>query len=153
MASFGVFGSYLIIETSQKWGRILWNPWQCKLKLKHMKNPSFGTLHNPLPSQSEMQGRKPEEEIQQPTFSHGCTKFRTPCETTWGNQRISHTMRNFAWYAKSSCGPTPLDFYLQIFCVISYFLLVIKIDFFFYIFTYLLCVTSGTHRDVRREHL
>ncbi|KAL6322771.1 hypothetical protein AAG906_018652 [Vitis piasezkii] len=31
-----------------------------------MKNPSFGALHSPLPSQSEMQGRKSEEEIQQP---------------------------------------------------------------------------------------
>ena len=61
MASFGIFGSYLIIETSQEWGRILWNPWQCKLKLKYMKNPNFGALHNPLPSQLEMQERKPEE--------------------------------------------------------------------------------------------
>ena len=59
-----------------------------------MKNPSFGALHSPLPSQSEMQGRKPKEEIQQPTFSHGCVKFRTPCETTRGSQRISHGMRN-----------------------------------------------------------
>ena len=60
-------------------------------------------------------------------------QFRTPYETTRGNQRISHTMGNFAW--------TPLDFYLQIFCVISYFLLVINLDIFFYIFLYLL-VTS-----------
>ena len=53
-------------------------------------------------------------------------KFRTPCQTTRSSQRISHTMRNFAYHAKSSCAPTPLDFYLQIFCVISYFLLVIN---------------------------
>ena len=46
-----------------------------------MKNPSFGALHSPLSSQSKMQGRKPEEEIQQPAFSHGYAKFRTPCET------------------------------------------------------------------------
>ena len=46
-----------------------------------MKNPSFGALHSPLPSQSEMQGRKPEEEIQQPAFSHGYVK-------------ISHSMQN-----------------------------------------------------------
>ena len=46
-----------------------------------MNNPSFGALHSPLSSQSKMQGRKPEEEIQQPTFSHGYAKFRTPCET------------------------------------------------------------------------
>ena len=46
-------------------------------------------------------------------------QFRTLCE-------ISHTMRNhkrqpknFAHHAKSSCAPTPLDFYLQTFCVIS----------------------------------
>ena len=47
-----------------------------------MKNPSFGALHSPLPSQSEMQGGKPEEKVQQLAFSHGCAKFRTPCETT-----------------------------------------------------------------------
>ena len=98
MASFGVFGSYLIIETSQEWGRILWNPWQCKLKLKYMKNPRFGALHSHLPSQSEIQGRKSEEKIQQPAVSHGCEKFLTPCETTWGSQgfhtpcQISHEM-------------------------------------------------------------
>ena len=45
-----------------------------------MKNPSFGALHNPLPSQSEMQGGKLEEKIQQQAVSHGCAKFRTPCE-------------------------------------------------------------------------
>ena len=86
-----------------------------------------------------MQGRKLEEEIQQPAFSHGYAKishsmrkFRGgaaaglsegqishTCETTRGSQIISHTMQNFAWYAKSSYAPTPLDFYLQIFCVIS----------------------------------
>ena len=73
-----------------------------------MKNPSFGALHSPLPSQSEMQGRKPEEKIQQPTFSHGYAEnshsmrksrggaviglraglserqFRTPCEISHG---------------------------------------------------------------------
>ena len=47
-----------------------------------MKNPSFGALHSPLLSQSEMQGGKPKEEIQQLAFSHGCVKFRTPCKTT-----------------------------------------------------------------------
>ncbi|RVX07034.1 hypothetical protein CK203_030527 [Vitis vinifera] len=39
---------------------------QCKLKLKYMK--SFGALHSLLPSQSEMQERKSEEEIQQSHF-------------------------------------------------------------------------------------
>ena len=60
-----------------------------------MKNPSFGALHNPLPSQSEMQGGKPNEKIQQQAVSHGCAKplevargFRTPCQ-------ISHGMQNF----------------------------------------------------------
>ena len=52
-----------------------------------MKNPSFGVLYDPLPSQSEMQGRKSEEEIQQPAVSHGGAKFHTPCQ-------ISHGMRN-----------------------------------------------------------
>ena len=41
----------------------------------------FSKLGNRLPTQSEMQGRKPEEEIQQPAFSHGYAK-------------ISHSMQN-----------------------------------------------------------
>ena len=62
-----------------------------------MNNPSFRALHSPLPSQSEMQGRKPEEEIQQTTFLHGCANFahhakplevakgfRTPCQIFHG---------------------------------------------------------------------
>ena len=64
--------------------------------------------------------------------------------------KISHTMRNhlrqpkdfthhanFAWYAKSSCALTLLDFYIQIFCVISQFLLVTNLDIFFYIYFYI----------------
>ena len=46
-----------------------------------MKNPSFGALYGPLPSQLEMQGRKQEEEIKQLAFSHRYAK-------------ISHSMRN-----------------------------------------------------------
>ena len=94
MASFGVFGSYLIIETSQEWQRILWNPWQCKLKLKYMKNPSFGALHSLLPSQSkickeENQRKKSNNQhfrMVVRNFTHHAkplkaTKgFRTPCE-------------------------------------------------------------------------
>ena len=142
MASFGIFGSS--------------NPWQCKLKLKYMKNLSFGALHNPFPSltigcqanqrcKEENQRKKSnnqhfrmamrkfriaceikrknscrtESRTEWKTISQCCAKFHTPCETTRGSQRISHTMQNFTWYAKSSYAPTPLDFYLQIFCVIS----------------------------------
>ena len=35
----------------------------------------FAKLGNRLSSQSEMQGRKPEEEIQQPAFSHDYAKI------------------------------------------------------------------------------
>ena len=113
------FGSFLISETSQEWGRILCNPWQCKLKLKYMKNLSFGALHSPfsklgnrLPSQSKMQGRKLDEEIQQPTFSHGYAKIshsmrkikrRSNCRTEW--KTISHTMRNLKRQLKKFCTP------------------------------------------------
>ena len=37
---------FFIIKTNQEWGIILYNPWQSKLKLKHMKNPSFGELRS-----------------------------------------------------------------------------------------------------------
>ena len=46
-----------------------------------MKNPSFGALHSPLPSQSEMQGKKIRK--RNPTTSI----FAWLC-------KISHTMRN-----------------------------------------------------------
>ena len=72
-----------------------------------MKNPSFGVLYDPLPSQSEMQGRKSEEEIQQPTVLHGCAKFAhhakpleaakgfcTPCQISHGMQNLPvHRLR------------------------------------------------------------
>ena len=129
MASFGVFGSYLIIETSQEWGRILWNPWQCKLKLKYMKYPSFGALHSPLLSQSEIQGRKPEEEIQQLAFSHGCAKFHTPCEI--------FLCTNFVRFLS----PDILCNFLFSHCnQLRYFLL--------YLFIYLVCVPSFGKTDM-----
>ena len=60
-------------------------------------------------------------------------QFRILCEIlhTLRNHKmqknkILHTMRNFAWSAKSSCAPTPLEFYLQFFYVNYYFLLVIN---------------------------
>ena len=72
-----------------------------------MKNPSFGSLHNPLPSQSEMQGRKKEEEIQQPVFSHGYAKishcmkkFRGRATAGLSEGQILHTVRNFTHHAK-----------------------------------------------------
>ena len=64
--------------------------------------------------------------------------------------RISHTMPNFAWYAKSSYAPTSLDFYLQIFCIISQFLLVINLDIFFYIFLIFFGNIFGRHREAHR---
>ena len=47
LVSFSVFGSFLITETGQDWGRVLCKLWQGKLKINHMKNPSFGALQNP----------------------------------------------------------------------------------------------------------
>ena len=117
MARFGVFGSFLIIETSQKWGRILWNPWQCKLKLKYMKNPSFGALHSPLPSleigyQANQRCKKENQRKKSNNqhFRMVMRKFHIACEvkrrgscriesrTKWNT--ISHTVRNFTHHVK-----------------------------------------------------
>ena len=46
MASFGVFDSFFIIKTSQEWGRTLCSPWQSKLKLNYVKNPSYRELRS-----------------------------------------------------------------------------------------------------------
>ena len=87
-----------------------------------------------------MQGRKPEEEIQQLAFTHGYAKIS---HSMWNQEeeqlqdwKQDWVKDNFAWYAKSSYAPTSLDFYLQIFCVILYFLFVINLDIFFNIFLY-----------------
>ena len=80
MASFGIFGSYLIIETSQEWGRSWWNLWQCKLKLKYMKNPSFEALHSPLRSQSSIQGRESEKKSSNQQFRMAMRNFLIACE-------------------------------------------------------------------------
>ena len=50
LISFSVFGSFLTTETGQDWGRVVCKLWQGKLKINHMKNPSFGALQNPLPN-------------------------------------------------------------------------------------------------------
>ena len=138
MASFGVFGNYSIIETSQEWGRILWNPWQCKLKLKYMKNPSVGALHSPLPSQSEMQGKKIRK--RNPTTSI----FAWLC-------KISHTMRNHLRQPKNFAHNVKFRMVCEIFlcidsirflapdilCNFLFFFLVTNLDIFFYIFLYI----------------
>ena len=72
-----------------------------------MKYPSFGALHSPLPRQSEMKGRKSEEEIQQPVFSHGYAKilqsmqkFRGGVAARLSEGQISHIVQNCAHPAK-----------------------------------------------------
>ena len=64
----------------------------------------FSKLGNRLPSQSEMQGRKPEEEIQQPAFSHGYAKSRggvvVGLRAGLSERQFRMAMRNFAHHEK-----------------------------------------------------
>ena len=67
----------------------------------------FAKLGNRLPSQIEMQGRKPGEEIQQPVFSHGYAKilqsmqkFRGGVAARLSEGQISHIVQNCAHPAK-----------------------------------------------------
>ena len=73
LASLGVFGSS--------------NPWQCKLKLKYMKNPSFGALHSPLPSLTI--GCQ---------ANHRCKEENQRKKSN--NQHFRMVVRNFAHHAK-----------------------------------------------------
>ena len=57
----------------------------------------FAKLGNRLPSQSEMQGKNLEEEIQQPAFSHGYAKSRGGAVA---RLRVGLSERNFAHHAK-----------------------------------------------------
>ena len=116
-----------------------------------MKNLSFGALHSPfaklgnrLPSQSEMQGRKLEEEIKQPAFSHGYAKishsmrkFRGGVTVGLSERQISHTMQNFAHHNEIFLCTDSVRFLSLDFCVNYYYLLVINLDIFLYIFLYL----------------
>ena len=74
MASFGIFDSFFIIKTNQEWGRILHSPWKSKLKLKHMKNPSFGELHSLFQINQACKEENQRSNIH-PTISHGYAKF------------------------------------------------------------------------------
>ena len=145
MASFGVFGNYSIIETSQEWGRILWNPWQCKLKLKYINNFA-----------------KPIRDVRKKTRGRSPTtsSFAWLCET-------SHTMRNHLRQPKNFAHNVKFRMVCEIFlCIdsIRFLSLNILCNFLFspcnqnryfllYLYIFVVCNIGDTHRDVIREHL
>ena len=65
---------------------------------------SSGALHSPLPSQSEMQERKSEEEIQQSTFLHGYAKSRggavVGLRARLSERKFRMAVQKFAHHAK-----------------------------------------------------
>ena len=147
MASFDVFDSFLIIKTSQEWGRTWYNPWQSKIEAKLHGESKFWRASKPLPNQSSVQGRESKEsntknfatpckifarqkEISQPLFtlaksSQARRKFLNFFSALQNFHNSISDLRNlhviFKYFA-----PTSLDFYLKIFCVIIYSLLVIS---------------------------
>ena len=121
MASFSVFDSFLIIKMSQEWGRILYSPWQIKLKLKHMKNPSFRELRSLFQINQVCKEENQRRNLTSSNFAWQCKmpKRRTSCRiesktvknefyTLWETSQalrnwgkwISHPVRNFASFAK-----------------------------------------------------
>ena len=193
MASFGVFDSFLRIKTSQEWGRTLCSPWQSKLKLNYMKNPSFVELRSLFQINQVCKEENQRRNLTSNNFAWLCeifaslrnakrntscrtesktleNEFRILCEISqalkWISKplaKFSQDRRKFRNYfsplAKFSqllfsiekfsqllfllwnfCNyishlrnnlqiffaPTPLDFYLKIFCVITYSLIVIS---------------------------
>ena len=97
MASFGVFDSFFIIKTSQEWWRILYSPWQSKLKLKHMKNPSFGKLRSFCQIN---QVCKEENQIRNLTSSNFAWLCEMPKGVQVAGQRARLWKMNFVPYAK-----------------------------------------------------
>ena len=109
MASFGVFDSFLIIKTSQEWGRILYSPWKSKLKLKHMKNPRFGELHSLCQINQVCKEENQRRNLTSSNFAWLCEIFakHAKCQKEYKLQDreqdfgewISHPIRNFATLA------------------------------------------------------
>ena len=143
LTSFGVFDSFFIISTNQEWGRILYSPWQSKLKLKHMKNPRFGKLCSLFQINQVCKDENQRRNLTSSNFAWLCQIFvkHVKCQKEYKLQDreqdyerwISNPVQNFASLAKFVLcnfqiffAPTPLDFYLEIFCVMTYFLLVIS---------------------------
>ena len=62
MASFDVFDSFLIIKTSQEWGKTWPSLWKSKIEAKLHEESKFGRASKPFPNQSSMQGRETEKE-------------------------------------------------------------------------------------------
>ena len=142
MASFNVFDSFFIIKTSQEWGRTWYNPWQSKIEAKLHEESKFWRASNPLPNQSSVQGRESDEESNTEEFCNHLQNFRKTeeiftttfftCEifaSSFSLAKISHILfllRNFRNSISDLrnlhvifryFSPTPLDFYLKIFCV------------------------------------
>ena len=56
------------------------NPWQCKVKLKYMKNPSFRALHSPYQANQRCKEESQKKKSNKQAISHGCAKSRTPTD-------------------------------------------------------------------------
>ena len=94
MASFDVFDSFLIIKTSQEWGRTWYSPWQSKIEAKLHEESKFWRALKPLPNQSSMQGRKSEKES-------NIEEFRNPLRNFCKLERISQGLRNWGKFRNS----------------------------------------------------
>ena len=128
MASFGVFDSLFITKTSQEWGRTWNSPWQSKIEAKLHEQSKFWWASKPFPNQSSMQGRESKKQSNIQEFRNPFAKYSQACELPKKEFRkpcwIFVTLRNLPVISKYFC-TDPLDFYLKIFCVITYSLLVI----------------------------
>ena len=78
MASFDVFDSFLIIKTSQEWGRTWYSPWQSKIEAKLHDESKFWRASKPFPNQSSMQGRESEKESNIHEFRNPLRNFCKP---------------------------------------------------------------------------
>ena len=82
-------GEFCAIHDNASWSSNAWKFWA----LEHFI--AFAKLGNRLPSQSEMQGRKTEKEIQHVAISHGYAKFsHSYAKFSHGYAKFSQSMRN-----------------------------------------------------------
>ena len=126
---FDVFDSFLIMKTSQEWGRNWYSPCQSKIEAKLHKESKFGRASKPFPNQSSMKGRESVKksnihEFRNPlrnihklancprrnfaSFAKLRMNFATPCEIFASPAKLMNfaTLRNLP----NIFAPTPLDF-------------------------------------------
>ena len=97
MASFGVFDSFLIIKTSKNEGELGIVHGKARLKLKYMKNPSYGELRSLCQINQVCKEEKQRRNLSFKNFTTLCEIF---VSLRIGQEGISQALLNWGWISQ-----------------------------------------------------